>query len=212
MCAIRAILVGLSMLVLPARLVAVQDATPPTFPITPDPAECRVAPRPIAFYAAYLGTPSARPVVPPGNSLPEFFALLDTGQPADAETVAAVVTVMHEYVACANAGDFGRELALWDDDVMRKVVELVGVPQEVLDEIAATPIPLASADRATILDIRDVEVLADGRVSARVTTSRPFRDPSNDPEAIFLFVRTHEGLRISDLITFPGIPTATPSS
>ena len=159
-----------------ARATA-QDATPAAFPVTPDPAECQVAPRPRDEVLALLAaTPVA--AASPAAGLPTSVATEDqlpAGESADPATVAAVVATAYELIACNNAGDFARVFAFYTDDLIRRVFG--GDPAlaaQVGRALAATPAPMA-ATRTELLDVRGVRVLADGRVGAVIEDRNPQR-------------------------------------
>ena len=89
-----------------------QEAVPGTEAVTPDPALCQVSPRTIdGLKALFIGaTPAAEQ--------PATEVTVPIGHPADAATAAGVVRTVEEAVACLNAGDFLRFLALMTDDAV----------------------------------------------------------------------------------------------
>jgi hypothetical protein len=143
-----------------------------------DPAECRVALRSPASIAALIGTPaSGGPDATPDpvlmrvdreNELPQ-------GRPADAETVTAIVEVERQLVACNNAGDLPRILALLTDDAARMLlgfpIENVAGVETVADQVATPASPLDPDEWIALFPVRDVRVLTDGRVGAIVETA-----------------------------------------
>jgi ketosteroid isomerase-like protein len=150
-------------------VAAVQDGTPAASPATVDPAECRVAPRPIEDFVAVMGTPGAvesqllgtpvaTPVLPSG------------GVPADPATVNAVTATVRELAACINANDLRRVSALWTDELVGRFFG--GLDERGVAALAATPTPLAADLRAPTVAVRDVRVLPDGRVVATVGDAR----------------------------------------
>jgi hypothetical protein len=130
---------------------------------------CTVAPRTLEGIAA-LGQGEA-PAEPPN-------ATEAGGEAADAATVAEITTTAREMVACSNAGDILRRLALYSDDRLRYAYP--DGPTKALKAIAAQPLPLALPDRVALLGVEDVSVLPDGRVSARVKVDNPAMH-SHDP-------------------------------
>jgi hypothetical protein len=131
---------------------------------TPAPDECTVAPRslPLPGGEATPTTPEAvaTEFVPP------------TGAPADDAIQQAVTATVRESVACANAGDLLRGLALYTDRFLaNQLVGPNGITQENLALLVSTP-PAAApeADRLSLVAVRDVIQLADGRVGATVIT------------------------------------------
>ena len=149
--------------------VVAQEATPTpvTFPVMPDPALCRVAPRPIADVTQFLGTPgtpAADEATPAASSSTTFVP--PQGEPADPTTIAAVAATAVEIFACFNAGDFLRGTALWTDAFVAQVFQETPPTEEELAYFAATPVPLSPAASNQILALREVVVLPDGRVGA----------------------------------------------
>jgi hypothetical protein len=141
--------------------------TPVTFPVTPDPALCRVAPRPIADFTRFLGasgTPAAESATPAPSSATTFVP--PQGKPADPTTTAAVATTAVEIFACFNAGDWLRATALWTDAFLAQVLQESPPTEEDIAYFAATPVPRSPDEADQILAVREVVVLPDGRVGA----------------------------------------------
>ena len=156
--------------------VVAQEAspTPITFPVTPDPALCRVAPRPIADFTRFLGTPgppAANSATPAASSSTTFVP--PQGEPADPTTTAAVAATAVEIFACYNAGDFLRGTALWTDAFVAKVFRESPPTEEEIAYFAATPVPRSPDEADQILALREVVVLPDGRVGAFVDLQFP---------------------------------------
>ena len=153
-----------------------QDATPAPLGI----ADCTVDPIDPASYVAAINAATPAPPLP---------ATAD-GEPADESTVAAVTDTMRQSVACTNAGDLGRLLAVIDPAY---APTLLGVPFDqipaAVDAAAATSAtPVAVATPLTddlddtslissLLSITDVRVLPEaffnGQVACTVVISRP---------------------------------------
>jgi hypothetical protein len=108
------------------------------------------------------------PPVPIGIELPP-------GEPADAATTAAVTATLRLFVACANAGDVARMYALVTDEFLRQSVGNQPLTEAVTDYLAATPTPRPPATRTTLVAVREVRLLPDGRVGALVDN----RDPTH---------------------------------
>ena len=102
---------ALAIVALASELTLAQDGTPTPDFVTPEPAECRIAPRSIDSIVSTLATPIPGP---PTVVTPESDRTV--GQPADAETVEAVMTLAREATACGNAGDYRRVFALYTDN------------------------------------------------------------------------------------------------
>ena len=137
----------------------------------PGPDECTVAPRALEEFDALAQTPA--PEEPPD-------ATETGGEPADEATRAAITATARELVACSNAGDILRRLALYSDERLRFAYP--DGPTRALEMIAKSPLPLAEADRVALVSVEDVRQLADGRVSARMTVDNP-ASHSHDPRA-----------------------------
>lgn len=178
---------------------AAQDTPSPNLPTTPVPSECTVEPRPASFFVAVAeqvlttstkGTPIA--LATPTSLDPM------EGKRADTETVGALIATMRQAVACTNAGDPGRSAALYTDeyaqDLTAKAIAAgVDAARRLLGEDAfraaaeadlaerlaglvdTTPVPLPTRERATLVDVRDVNVLPDDRVVAVVAGATPRR-------------------------------------
>jgi hypothetical protein len=155
--------------------VFAQEATPTpvTFPVTPDPALCRVAPRPIADFTRFLGasgTPAAESATPAPSSATTFMP--PQGKPADPTTAAVAATAV-EIFACYNAGDFLRATALWTDAFAAQVFLNPPPTEEDIANIAATLVPLSPDEADQVLALREVVILPDGRVGAFVDLQFP---------------------------------------
>lgn len=176
-----------------------------TYPLTPDPADCRVEPRSLDSVIAAVGTPAAN--MPAAAASPTPF-VRPHGEPADAATTAAVTATVQEVFACANAGDFLRIFAFYTDDYLR--VFLAGTPlsEEVLALLTATPMPLPEAELRTIIRIDAVEILPDGRVGAIVVLDEPSDPRTEEPDYIFL-ERIGDRWLVDEVVEDGGMP-ATP--
>lgn len=169
--------------------VAAQDATPPALPATPEAAACTVEPRSITFFEQFIGTPTAEQATPAIAATPAAAFEMPAGDPADQETVAAVTATVVELAACLNAGDFLRYFALFTDDYFRGVVEEFGpLPEEEFAAFGATPQALPAENRAAILAVVDVRVLADGRVAGLFDVYDPFETPPGPARFYWEFV------------------------
>jgi hypothetical protein len=159
---------------------ALAQATPapPRLDI-PSPRECTIAPRPQPLFPPGVGQRTAATPAPIVTASPAPFSP-PVGEPADAETIAAVRATVREAVACRNAGDLLRAYALFTQNM---IVSLLGGPASIdvtiRSVIAEKPRPVPSADRLALITVDDVTILPDGRASALVTTrnvQRAFRD------------------------------------
>lgn len=150
-----AVALGLTVVAAPATA---QESTPATgLPVTPDPAECVAAPRPIADFAALVGTPAPAPLENGGR---------ERGEPTDPETTAGITATVRELVACFNAGDWQRTAALYTDAGF--AADFAGMTREDLRGIEASPTPIDAMGRVALIAVRDIERLPDGRIGAVV--------------------------------------------
>jgi uncharacterized cupredoxin-like copper-binding protein len=179
---------ALVLLTLASGLAAFQLAPPsgrddpPTLPAAQGPADeaspgagdgagrCRVAPSSLDR-VSLGGTPSTSSALPlaagpyEGQPVGTDRPVPLDGRPADPDTVAGVTEVVRELVACLNADDTARLVALFTDDYWRRLnaVEF-GLGAEPNLDRAGSLVPLAGQEG--IPSVEDVRVLADGRVAA----------------------------------------------
>ncbi len=169
-------------------------ATPPAGVSIPEPGECQVEPRSDAGLRRILSaTPDANPA-PFDRSRP---GALPTGTPADAETVRGVEATVRQFVACRNAGDRRRELALGTDAYILDVRAMNPGMADVA--LAGTPEALPASRPVWVEDIRDVVVLADGRIAAIVI----------DQVVEYLVTPAGEIVWVAEALATPDVP-ATP--
>jgi pimeloyl-ACP methyl ester carboxylesterase len=156
--------------VAPVLSVAAHQATPSPaalgleLPMSPDPARCQIAPRPVEDFAGLIGTPVA--------PTPAVFTE-PTGTPADQGIVDAVTATIIEFAACQSAGDFLRVGALYTDAGLAE--DFTWVDADALGFLAATPEPAAQDSWQVVHSVSQVEVLDDGRVGARVEFGKDAR-------------------------------------
>ncbi len=179
----------------------------------PGPEDCVVAPRTLEEIAALSAGPI--PGEPPN-------ATESGGVPASDEARSEVTAVAREMVACSNAGDILRRLALYSDNRLRFAYP--DGPTRALEAIAETPLPLAPFERVALLGVEDVRQLDDGRVSARVIVDNPAMH-SHDPAvasqaaqqeaARLIFVQENGSWRVDETrreeISTDATPVASPS-
>ncbi|MGH2532581.1 MAG: hypothetical protein ACRDJW_09770 [Thermomicrobiales bacterium] len=138
---------------------------------SPDPSECQVEPRDDAWLLDLIATPVVDVASPPWlPSTPVPADELPEGEPAGPDTLFGINETMRELVACVNAGETRRALALLSNDATREtVVVLFGVATVAGPLPAATPTPLPADEQFPFFSIRDPRVLEDGRVGAIVS-------------------------------------------
>lgn len=156
--------------------VMAQDAATPA-PLGA--ADCTVDPIDPSTYIAAIAAATPAPPLPATAK----------GTPADAATIAAVMDTMRQSVACTNAGDLGRLLALIDPAY---APTLLGVPNDKVpaaveaaaktSSVKASSTPLTddldnTSLQSTLLSVSDIVVLPEaffhGQVSTVVVVSRP---------------------------------------
>jgi hypothetical protein len=178
-----------------------QVGTPTPDFVTPDPAECQVAPRSIDSIASVLATPVAGTpmVVTPENDR-------TAGQPADAETVEAVMTLAREATACGNVGDYRRVFALYTENGLRVFAADRGmVVEQIVGFLAATPAALP-AEAWQGVRVRDVRVLSDGWVTAFID----FLSPEAISPVFVALVRDGDRYLVDSEVALPST-AATPT-
>ncbi|MFN8665172.1 MAG: copper resistance protein CopC [Thermomicrobiales bacterium] len=172
----------------------------------PGPETCVIAPRTLDSITALTSRPS------PGGT-PAVAA--SPGRPADAGTQAAITAVVRQMVACSNARDVLRQMALYSDRLIQRAYPTG--PTRLLTLQAQQSLALTQPEYVALLSISDVQVLEDGRVRAHVVVDDPARH-SHDPNvtvstqqaATLFFLREHGEWRIDE--TRPDAPdsSATP--
>jgi hypothetical protein len=178
----------------------------------PPPAACTVAPRPIDATLAFWFSPNATPVATPVPAEPLASAAeIEAGPPVDAATQAGVEATLREVVACGNAGDFARRLALFTDRFARQFGPPADVTIDAARAALATPRPTPEAETARIVAIGQGRQLADGRVGVILTLDDPTARPRQQ-QLEALLQRNGDHWLVDDLlpIVSPATPIATP--
>jgi copper transport protein len=135
----------------------------------PQPEDCTVEPITIDALQA-LADPAA--TEPAANRVPATPAALPAGTPADADTVAQITGVTRQLIACSNARDPLRRLALFSEESLKP--NFTQGPTDTLIRLTGTPpVALPPEIRVSIVSISDVQVLPDGRVRATVAADNP---------------------------------------
>ena len=193
--------VVLATIALAPGLTLAQEGTPTVDFVTPDPAECQIAPRSMESIAAALATPVAGAPATPNPA-----ADVATGQLADAETVETVMTLAREATACGNLGDYRRVFALYTDNGLRVFATDRGLSAEQLaGALAATPVPLPEASWQGVR-VRDVRIQSDGRVTAFID----FRSPQGGGSVFVALVHQGDHYLVDSEVALPS-PAATPT-
>lgn len=153
------------------------DATPIVL------ATCPLPPRPLTFLGHLVQTPL------PGEITPTFDTIPD-GQPPDGQTARAIEATLSTYIDCSNSGDVMRWLSLYSDDYLRRAFD----PKDELDpgtanqlvESIATPEPVAADAAITLVAIRTMVQLPDGRVAVVLETDGGDPDPEGTDVNLFV--------------------------
>ena len=185
-----------------------QDATPPTGSgEAPGPEECRVEPRPteeliaLWFRADVAGTP----VVAPAEPAVMASVPAPLGEPADAATAAGVTAAVREGLACFNAGDFGRAMALFSDDLVRRFGPEPGSTPADVGAFLGAPAPVPADRRTRLIAVTDVAVLADGRTGAFVVGDDPTSPRAGPETLLFLFVEEGGRWLVDGVVEFTAV-------
>jgi hypothetical protein len=134
-------------------------ATPAGAPVIVEPSTCSVAPREDAD-SLVSATPTER-------VFPDSEADLPQGEPASQEMTDTVVAIEQELAACINDDDTVRLAALLTDEAAGQFLADLNAGQNQPAGVT-TPDPVLNDVRLTLLAVRDVRVLDDGRLGAVV--------------------------------------------
>ena len=129
-------------------------------PVVPDPAGCVLPPLSYDDLAIAVaeGAATPAPAADPAN------------EPAGPLQVEGIVLTLFTQIACVNAGDLPRALALTGGGYLAQVIGPVGLPTEDQYAVLATPVPLSIEGSVALIAVDDVIGHPDGTVSARVVT------------------------------------------
>lgn len=100
------------------------------------------------------------------------------GEPVPEAELAVVRATVVEFVACSNAGDAMRRLALYSDERLRRAYPRG--PTVALAGMAGRPVPVQTGEPVALLGMIEARKLADGRIAARVTIVNP-QSHTHDP-------------------------------
>lgn len=195
------------------RAVA-QEATPPPGLDVPPPDECRVAPRQAAALISILATPTTET---PEATTRMSEADLRQGEPVDEATLEAVSATTRQFVACINAGDTFRSLAVVTDAFLRAQLggltptaeQLAALESQLVAAAAASPVALDATSQGALVAVSDVRRLPDGRVGALVVVAAAGAGTPPDT-AVFVFLEVEDRWLIDDIVPTTESPAATP--
>ena len=165
------VLAVFAMLAIGITGTSAQDASPApgvgAGVVVVEPSECLVEPRP-EVETVTEATPAPRESVESEADLPQ-------GEPASQDLTDIVVAIEREAAACINDGDAARLAALMTDaqaaDFLAQFEDAFG---------GATPDPALNDVALTLLSVRDVRVLADGRLGAVVVWVLERQEPDGE--------------------------------
>jgi hypothetical protein len=145
-----------------AVAAAGQDGTP----VVPGADLCTVAPLTAPVWDGVEVPEPTAPVSTDGPFQPP------AGDPVDAATAEAVTGTITQAIACQNAGEIGRLLALYSEYGLRALFSgSRGQPADEVDAIVGAGATPVAADREVgLVTVEDIVSLDDGRVAATVTT------------------------------------------
>lgn len=193
----RMALITIAILLVGLVGASAQDATPEPLPTAPAPSECRVAPRSaesVETILATAGTPSPELDVENEGDLPR-------GRVAPIDTVAEVVAVEREYAACYNAAEWPRLLALIADETLPEFFEDAESPRDLFATVGTPATDAIGVQQVILVTVRNVRLLADGRVGAVVEWGRGGELNRGTDEANFhIYVRQADRLLLVDEI------------
>ena len=170
-----------------------QDAPSQIGPITPPASACAVEPRTAEELVALFADATPADPMPVSNA-----ATITIGQPAGAAPAEHVTALIHQAIACLNAGDFGRFFALLTDHAI--VTIFPWVAEELSTEESAAqaliPSPPAADFLTTILGIGSISQLPDGSYSAVLVQLDP--NAGDQPTALILYAVEQDGVWLID--------------
>jgi hypothetical protein len=164
------------------RALTVEDN--PATPEATDASACTVKPRSLEEVRRLVEQVQQTEATPAPTPFQLPVAQLPRGEPADLQTIAAITATTEQFIACMNAGDLLRFLAILSDDAVRSLGRELNFPLD--DPSFATPQPTEEAP-IHIASIEGVRMLPDGRVGAVVI-------PTAQMKPFFLYF-VHEGDR-----------------
>jgi hypothetical protein len=209
------VIVAAAFAALAAPLVArAQDATPVVGSLAPAPEECTVAPitaerlNLVIAGASATGTPEAVAEASPIAS-PTAFTMPE-GTPADEATYTAISAAVREYIACINAGDVAKALALYSDtglsDILAGAIAQGATGEQILASFG-TPAPLPPDQVTRLYGIDAIVIMPDGRAAALVIGD-DLTKPSPPGPALIYFVQVNGAWLVDGFIPTEQIVTS----
>ncbi len=207
--------IGLALLLVGglAPVVRAQPATPT--PDVPTAAECTVQPvDPAALLSTVGGADLNSPLF---TTEPVDEATLPDGPDVTDEEREGVTDTVRQLVACANAFDPFRILALISEEY---IGELGGAalaaqqqPELAMQLIDRFPVPIAAIDATgpvEMIDVRDPRLLPDGRIGVILESTVP----GSDERAVFFvtFIESDDTWLVDEVVPVANDAVATPAA
>ncbi|HEV2529795.1 MAG TPA: hypothetical protein VGT61_15235 [Thermomicrobiales bacterium] len=196
-----------------APVALAQNATPT--PDVPRPAECTVDPvEPAALLSSVGG---ADPTSPLFSTEPVDEASLPEGPAVTDEELEGITETVRQLVACANAFDPFRILALISDEYIGQLggaaLAAQQQPELAMQLMARFPVPIAAIDSAEPVQmstIRDARLLPDGRIGAILESAVP----GSDALGVFFvtFIEEEDNWLVNDVLPVASELFATPAA
>ena len=125
---------------------------------------------------------------------------MPAGTPADAATVDGVTATLHEALACLNANDPLRFMALFSDDMVKLFFAMQPMPPEAFPQLVASPVASPPDLWLGYLMLHDIRILPDGRVAALSDDYDPTEPPYGVGTDFAIFVKVGDRWQIDSLI------------
>jgi hypothetical protein len=113
------------------------------------------------------------------------------GTPVDEATATEIDAAVRMIVACSNSGEVLRALAVFSDDYLRRSTDPTGeldpATANELVESFATPVTMTPEMLITLVGIREMVALPDGRVAAVVESYEGQERPEDTSVDLFIF-------------------------
>jgi copper transport protein len=131
------------------------------------------------------------------------------GTPANNVEIAAVTETVRQFVACTNAGDYGRQLALYTTRYLEPQFAVLDQSgrQNAIDRANGPARPLPPGNQLGLQSVAEVRRLDDGRLAARVVTIDPVNHP-HTVDVILILAEEAGSWRIDEIRQPPPAPTA----
>ena len=195
-----------------------QEGTPVALPTTPSPRLCTKRLEPDQLMTRIESGEAAiesglSQEVGTFTDAGEF--ILPEGEPADEATIAAITATAQNWVACVNSGQYLKLLSLFSDEWLYLEYSDPPLTKEQIADLSATPVVVPRKLYGSLVAVRDVRVLPDGRVAALVETDYPEEPPEGVEVDFLVFVQRDGQWFIDDLVEdledqYP--PTSEPST